>query len=98
MRLAVIRDHKLIKNYALAIYQMKNMETVGLHSLIHILKGRVKIEKNLTLCYVKTINWRNIVVDTIHQEHRGKPQGTDVSFFMSTVDTVLGNRHCGKSF
>ena len=65
---------------------------------VRILKGGVKIEKNLTLCYVKTINWRNIVVDTIHQEHRGEPQGTDVSFFMSTVDTVLGNRHCGKSF
>jgi hypothetical protein len=34
----VIRGHKLIQNYALAIYQMKNLERVGLHSLTHILK------------------------------------------------------------
>ncbi len=34
----MIRGHKLIQNYALAIYQMKNMERVGLHSLTHILK------------------------------------------------------------
>jgi Receptor L domain len=68
-RLAVIRGHKLIQNYALAIYQMKNMETVGLHSLTHILKGGVRIEKNPTLCYVETINWRKIVVDPIHKEH-----------------------------
>lgn len=68
-KLAVIRGHKLIQNYALAIYQMKNMETVGLHSLTHILKGGVRIEKNPSLCYVETINWRRIVVDPIHKEH-----------------------------
>merc|ERR1719422_1624348 len=44
--LAVIRGHKLVQFYALAIYQMKNMVRVGLPSLTHIMNGGVRIEKN----------------------------------------------------
>ena len=61
-KLAVIRGHKLVHNYALAIYQMKNIETVGLPSLTHIMNGGVRIEKNPNLCYVNTIDWTKIVV------------------------------------
>jgi len=61
-KLAVIRGHKLVQFYALAIYQMKNMETVGLPSLTHIMNGGVRIEKNPRLCYVNTIKWKKIVV------------------------------------
>lgn len=61
-KLAVIRGHKLVQFYALAIYQMKNMETVGLPSLTHIMNGGVRIEKNPNLCYVNTIEWTKIVV------------------------------------
>jgi len=61
-KLAVIRGHKLVQFYALAIYQMKNMETVGLPSLTHIMNGGVRIEKNPNLCYVDTIDWKKIVV------------------------------------
>jgi len=61
-KLAVIRGHKLVQFYALAIYQMKNMETVGLPSLTHIMNGGVRIEKNPNLCYVNTIKWTKIVV------------------------------------
>ena len=61
-KLAVIRGHKLVQFYALSIYQMKNMETVGLPSLTHIMNGGVRIEKNPNLCYVNTIEWTRIVV------------------------------------
>ena len=61
-RLSVIRGHKLVQFYALAIYQMKNMVRVGLPSLTHIMNGGVRIEKNPLLCYVDTIDWKKIVV------------------------------------
>ena len=61
-KLAVIRGHRLVQFYALAIYQMKNMENVGLPSLTHIMNGGVRNEKNLKLCYVNTIEWAKIVV------------------------------------
>ena len=61
-RLSVIRGHKLVRFYALAIYQMKNIETVGLTSLTHIMNGGVRIEKNPRLCYVNTVVWDRIVV------------------------------------
>ena len=61
-KLSVIRGHKLVQFYALAIYQMKNMLRVGLPSLTHIMNGGVRIEKNPLLCYVDTVDWRKIVV------------------------------------
>ena len=61
-KLSVIRGHKLVQFYALAIYQMKNMVRVGLPSLTHIMNGGVRIEKNPLLCYVDTIDWTKIVV------------------------------------
>ena len=67
-RLAVIRGHKLVQFYALAIYQMKNMVRVGLPSLTHIMNGGVRIEKNPLLCYVDTVRWRQIVVQQNDRE------------------------------
>ena len=68
--LAVIRGHKLVQFYALAIYQMKNMVRVGLPSLTHIMNGGVRIEKNPLLCYVNTVEWKKVVVrDTDKQAH-----------------------------
>ena len=65
-KLAVIRGHRLVQFYALAIYQMKNMENVGLPSLTHIMNGGVRIEKNPKLCYENTIEWEKIVVQDRH--------------------------------
>ena len=67
-RLAVIRGHKLVQFYALAIYQMKNMVRVGLPSLTSIMNGGVRIEKNPLLCYVDTVRWRQIVVQQNDRE------------------------------
>jgi hypothetical protein len=47
---------------------MKNMRTLGLLSLTNIMKGGVRIEKNPSLCYVETIDWRQIVIDPIHKK------------------------------
>jgi hypothetical protein len=57
----VIRGHKLVQHYALAIYQNAKMENVGLPSLTHIMNGGVRIEKNPSLCYVDTVDWNKIV-------------------------------------
>ena len=61
-KLSVIRGHKLVVFYALAIYQMKNLDSVGLPSLTHIMNGGGRIEKNPRLCYVNTVKWQEIVV------------------------------------
>jgi len=68
-RLAVIRGHRLVHNYALAIYQMKNLRTVGLLNLASIMNGGVRIEKNPSLCNVDTVDWEKIVEDPLHNKH-----------------------------
>ena len=80
-KLAVIRGHKLVVFYALAIYQMKNMESVGLPSLTHIMNGGVRIEKNPRLCYVDTVKWEEIVV-----------QETDKKSHIEIVDNQDSNK------
>lgn len=60
-RLAVIRGHKLVQFYALAIFQNARMTDVGLTGLTHIMNGGVRIEKNPSLCYVDTVDWTKIV-------------------------------------
>ena len=55
------------QDFALIIYQMPNLEEVGLTSLTHILRGGVRIEKNYRLCYVNTINWKEILSDAYHE-------------------------------
>lgn len=58
--LAVIRGHELMVNYALIIYEMQNLNDIGLISLMSIVRGSVRIEKNPVLCYVDTIDWSYI--------------------------------------
>ena len=67
-KLSVIRGHKLVQFYALAIYQMKNMKRVGLSNLTHIMNGGVRIEKNPLLCYVDTVKWNEIVAQKIDRD------------------------------
>ncbi|XP_026277829.2 insulin-like receptor isoform X2 [Frankliniella occidentalis] len=58
--LAVIRGHELMMNYALVIYEMQNLNDIGLISLMTIKRGSIRIEKNPVLCYVDTIDWSYI--------------------------------------
>lgn len=55
--LAVIRGLHLYYNYALVVFEMPDLEELGLGSLTRIMRGAVRIEKNPRLCYVETIKW-----------------------------------------
>lgn len=59
--LAVIGGNKLMFNYALVVYEMHALDTIGLHSLSRISRGAVRIEKNPRLCYIDTISWASIM-------------------------------------
>ncbi|XP_022807604.1 insulin receptor-related protein-like [Stylophora pistillata] len=50
--LAVIRGRQVFLDYSLIIYQNDGLEEVNLPSLTTILRGGVRIEKNINLCYV----------------------------------------------
>ncbi|KAF7989857.1 hypothetical protein HCN44_008531 [Aphidius gifuensis] len=58
--LTVIRGSTLFINYALVVFEMQNLQEIGLHSLTDVLKGSVRFEKNPQLCYVDTIDWNAI--------------------------------------
>ncbi|XP_076334616.1 insulin-like peptide receptor [Tachypleus tridentatus] len=55
--LTVIRGNILFHNYALVIYEMFQLQEIGLSSLTDIVRGSVRIEKNPYLCYVNSIDW-----------------------------------------
>lgn len=55
--LTIIRGDSVFEDYGLTIYEMFQLQEVGLKSLTHIMRGAVRIEKNPNLCYVNTINW-----------------------------------------
>ncbi|XP_062868944.1 insulin receptor b [Trichomycterus rosablanca] len=59
--LAVIRGNNLFFNYALVIFEMLQLKEVGLHSLVNITRGAVRMEKNPDLCYLSTLDWSKIL-------------------------------------
>uniref|UniRef100_A0A674MS96 Tyrosine-protein kinase receptor n=1 Tax=Takifugu rubripes TaxID=31033 RepID=A0A674MS96_TAKRU len=59
--LTVIRGNNLFFNYALVLYEMLQLKEVGLHSLMNITRGAVRIEKNPDLCYLSTLDWSKIL-------------------------------------
>ncbi|KAM6962724.1 insulin receptor b [Aplochiton taeniatus] len=61
--LTVIRGHSLFFNYALTIFEMLQLKEVGLHSLMNITRGAVRVEKNPDLCYLATLDW-SLIVDS----------------------------------
>ncbi|XP_042898264.1 insulin-like peptide receptor isoform X1 [Parasteatoda tepidariorum] len=64
--LAVIRGNELFHNYALVVFELYQLQEIGLSNLTDILRGSVRIEKNPGLCYVETIEW-----DLIAKEGKG---------------------------
>ncbi|XP_077988842.1 insulin-like peptide receptor [Glandiceps talaboti] len=62
--LAVIRGQQLFFNYALVAFEMQDMKEIGLHGLVTIQRGGVRIEKNSNLCYMDTINFQVLVGGT----------------------------------
>ncbi|XP_047443558.1 insulin receptor b [Mugil cephalus] len=59
--LTVIRGNNLFFNYALVIYEMLQLKELGLHSLMNVTRGAVRIEKNPDLCYLATLDWSKIL-------------------------------------
>lgn len=58
--LAVIRGQVLFFNYALVIFEMPDLEEIGLHSLTRIVRGGLRMEKNAQLCYIDTVDWQRV--------------------------------------
>ncbi|XP_068200966.1 insulin receptor-like [Palaemon carinicauda] len=58
--LTVIGGTTLLYHYALVIFNMNDLEYIGLSSLTTILRGAVFIAKNPNLCYVDTVEWGQI--------------------------------------
>ncbi|KAF6734817.1 Insulin receptor [Oryzias melastigma] len=59
--LTVIRGNNLFFNYALVIYEMRDLKEMGLYSLMNITRGSVRIEENSDLCYLSTLDWSKIL-------------------------------------
>lgn len=66
--LAVIRGRELFLGYSLVIYENDGLEEINLPSLTTILDGGVRIEKNINLCYVKTVRWKSIMTNITEDE------------------------------
>uniref|UniRef100_A0AAG5DU37 Tyrosine-protein kinase receptor n=1 Tax=Anopheles atroparvus TaxID=41427 RepID=A0AAG5DU37_ANOAO len=63
--LTVIRGTELANDYALVVYELMQIQELGLSSLIHIQRGGVRIEKNPNLCHGETIDWKAIAPDGV---------------------------------
>lgn len=58
--LIVIRGKVVKFNYALVLYEVNQLQDIGLKSLISIQRGFVRIQNNPDLCFVNTVNWTAI--------------------------------------
>lgn len=66
--LTVIRGINLFFNYALVLFEMPQLKEMGLHSLMNITRGAVRVEKNPDLCYLSTLDWSKIL-DTVEDNY-----------------------------
>jgi len=55
--LVAVRGQSLFFNYALVVFEMPDLEDLGLWNLRRIVRGAVRIERNPRLCYVDTLDW-----------------------------------------
>ncbi|XP_068158008.1 insulin-like receptor [Drosophila tropicalis] len=59
--LSVIRGNSLFDGYALVVYQNRDLQDIGLSKLRAIANGAVRFEKNLSLCFLTTVDWSQII-------------------------------------
>lgn len=59
--LNVIRGQKLKYNYALVLFEVPDLEELGLIGLTAVARGAIRLEKNQKLCYERTIDWSQII-------------------------------------
>ncbi|KAI9561263.1 putative insulin receptor [Daphnia sinensis] len=58
--LAVIRGQQLLFDFSFVVYELVQLQEIGLKSLAELQRGSVLIEKNPNLCYVDSIDWGRI--------------------------------------
>ena len=78
--LAVIRGQEQILHYSLVIVRT-NLKRIVLPSLMQIQSGGVRIDNNERMCYVQTIHWRAIVLDT-----KQTKENFGISFYNNNED------------
>ena len=59
--LVAIRGQSLFFNYALVVFEMPDLEDLGLWNLRRIVRGAVRVERNPQLCYMDTLDWSTIL-------------------------------------
>lgn len=67
--LSIVRGNILFQNYAMVIFEVFNLEEVGLTSLKYIGRGGVRIEKNNALCYSQSVDWSHITNGSVTETH-----------------------------
>ena len=63
--LIAIRGQRLFYNYALVVFEMPDLEDLGLWNLRQVVRGAVRIERNPRLCYIDTIDWSAVLSSRI---------------------------------
>uniref|UniRef100_A0A673MM63 Tyrosine-protein kinase receptor n=1 Tax=Sinocyclocheilus rhinocerous TaxID=307959 RepID=A0A673MM63_9TELE len=66
--LTVVRGNNLFFNYALVLFEMLQLKEIGLHSLMNITRGAVRVEKNPDLCYLSTLDW-SMILDSVEDNY-----------------------------
>lgn len=61
--LSVIRGQNNFYRYSLVVFEMSSLQEIALHSLVNITNGAVRIDKNPSLCFIKSIDWEKIVTN-----------------------------------
>ncbi|KAK9889047.1 hypothetical protein WA026_004327 [Henosepilachna vigintioctopunctata] len=59
--LTVIRGQNSFFRYSLIVFEMSSLQEIALYSLSNITKGYIRIDKNPSLCFIKSIDWDKIV-------------------------------------
>lgn len=67
--LRIIRGNSLISDFSFIIFQMMDLQEIGLKSLTQIARGSVRIEQNPKLCFVNTIDWSKITLNSGAKEN-----------------------------
>ncbi|KAH8337252.1 hypothetical protein KR059_004227 [Drosophila kikkawai] len=72
-RLRIIRGQGLLLDqYALVVYENRNLRELGLVELLRVQRGFIRIESNPMLCFVETIDWMYLMGNGTQQHYNLK--------------------------
>jgi len=92
--LAVIRGREVFLDYSLVIYENDGLREINLPSLTTILDGGVRIEKNINLCYVKTIRWESIMRSNAEDEYSVVLRSNNNDCYDACYQAPGGQKEC----